>query len=131
CEKTTKNELTNIIQVATNNHADLILTNVIDTTTFSMIEPYDSSIYERSQKAANEMLADYETKIKAAGFPSVKKIDKMGSPKSMITKEIIQEKNINLIVVGETALSADERILMGSSADFIISNATRDVLVTR
>src|SRR5699024_8893170 len=96
--RTSERKLDNTIKGAKYNHADLILTNVIDTTTFSMIEPYDSSIYERSQKAAHEMLADYETKIKAAGFSSVKKIVKMGSPKSMITKEIIPEENIDLIV---------------------------------
>ena len=129
--KTAEKALDKAIQVAKNNHADLILTNVIDTTTFSMIEPYDSSIYERSQKAAHEMLADYETKIKAAGFPSGKKIVKMGSPKSMITKEIIPEENIDLIVVGATGLGAVERILMGSVSEFIIRHATCDVLVTR
>src|SRR5699024_12552730 len=100
--KTAEKALDRAIQVAKNNHADLILTNVIDKTTFSMMEPYDSSLYEHSQKAAHEMLADYETKIKAAGFSSVKKIVKLGSTNSLITKDIIQEENIDLIVVGAT-----------------------------
>src|SRR5690625_2083896 len=95
--KTAEKALDKAIQVPKNNHADLILTNVHDTTSFSSIEPYDRSIYERSLNAAHEMLAGYEMKIKAAGSPSGKKKVKMGAPKSMITKDIIPEENIDLI----------------------------------
>lgn len=119
------------IQVAKRNDADLILTYVVDTKTFSTIEPYDSKISERSEIAAHEMLAKYEAIVKEAGLANMKKIVKLGSPKAVITKEIIPEENIDLIIVGATGLGAIERILMGSVSENVVRHATCDVLVVR
>ncbi len=119
------------IEIAKRNDANLILTYVVDTKTFSTIEPYDSAIYERSQIAAHEMLNEYEQTAKNAGFSNIRKVVKMGSPKAVLTKEIIPEEKIDLVIVGATGLGAVERILMGSVSENIVRHAKCDVLVVR
>lgn len=119
------------IEIAKRNDANLILTYVVDTKTFSTIEPYDSAIYERSQAAAREMLDEYEETAKNAGFSNLKKVIKMGSPKAVIVKEIIPNEEIDLVIVGATGLGAVERILMGSVSENIVRHAKCDVLVVR
>lgn len=129
--KISEKALDKSIQVAKRNEAVLILAHVVDTKTFTTIEPYDSAISERSQIIAHEMLAKHESTVKEAGLVNVKKIVKLGSPKAIITKEIIPEEKIDLVIVGATGLGAVERILMGSVSENVVRHARCDVLVVR
>lgn len=129
--KTSEKALDKSIQIAKRNDANLIIAYVVDTKTFSAIEPYDSNIYEHSQIAAHEMLDKYENVINTAGLLNSKRIVKLGSPKVVITREIIPEENIDLTIVGATGLGAVERILMGSVSENIVRHAQSDVLVVR
>lgn len=129
--KTSEKALEKSIQIAKRNDSVLILAHVVDTKTFSTIEPYDSAIYQRSTALANLMLDKYESTVKHAEVPNVKKIVKLGSPKAVITKDIIPNENIDLIIVGATGLGAVERILMGSVSENIVRHADCDVLVVR
>src|SRR5699024_4378512 len=94
----------------------------------STIEPYDSAIYERSQAYAQDMLDTYQ---KNTDFKNIKTIIKLGSPKAVITKELIPEEKIDLVVVGATGLGAVERIVMGSVSVSIVRHETSNVLVVR
>lgn len=119
------------IDLAKRYEAYLTLTYVIDTRSFSSIEPYDSAIYSRSEAAGNEMLSEYEQIAKDAGFFNMKKLLKMGSPKAIITKEIIPEEAIDLVILGATGTGAVERFLMGSVSSSVIHHAECDVLIVR
>ncbi len=126
--KVAEKALERAIQIAKRNDASLVLAHVVDTKTFSTIEPYDSAIYERSQAYAQDMLDTY---VKNTDFKNIKTIIKLGSPKAVITKELIPEENIDLVVVGATGLGAVERIVMGSVSGSIVRHAKCDVLVVR
>lgn len=54
-----------------------------------------------------------------------------GSPKHIIAKEIPEEKEVDLILLGATGLNAVERLFIGSVSEYVIRNATCDVLVVR
>lgn len=129
--KVSEKALDKSIEIAKRNNATLVLVNVVDTKTFSTISPYDSAIYERSEAAAHEILAKYESIVKETGFVNVKKIVKLGSPKAIITKDIIPKENVDLVIVGATGLGAVERILMGSVSENVVRHANCDVLVVR
>lgn len=129
--KLSEEALAKSVQIAKRNNALLFLAHVVDTKSFTIIEPYDSAIYERSEAIAEKMLANYESTVKEAGLLNVERIVKLGSPKAIITEEIIPDKNIDLVILGATGQGAVERILMGSVSENVVRNAECDVLVVR
>ncbi len=54
-----------------------------------------------------------------------------GSPKQIIAKEIPEDNHVDLIMLGATGLNAVERLFIGSVSEYVIRNATCDVLVVR
>ena len=54
-----------------------------------------------------------------------------GSPKPIIAKEIPDDNDIDLILLGATGLNAVERLFIGSVSEYVIRNANCDVLVVR
>src|SRR5699024_11964513 len=64
------------VGLAKQNEAKLIIGHVVDTSSFSLIEPYDSGIWERSQENAEALLKDYAKKAKDHGLASVETSDR-------------------------------------------------------
>lgn len=109
----------------------LHLVNVIDTRSFAAIEAYDRSIAERAQKHSENLLNDYKKQAEEAGLTNVEIVIEYGSPKSIITKELSNVVNADLIICGATGLNAVERFLIGSVSEAIVRTAKCDVLVIR
>nr|WP_269768638.1 universal stress protein [Neisseria weixii] len=65
------------------------------------------------------------------GVGEVDLILQSGNPKQLLSEDIPQRENINLIVLGATGLNALERMLVGSSSEYIVQHAQTDVLVVR
>jgi len=118
------------VEVAKRNDATLHLVNIIDTRSFVAIEAYDRSIQERAKEFAEEKLSEYKTEAEQAGVKAEAVIE-YGSPKTMITKEISQKTEADLIICGATGLNAVERFLIGSVSANIVRSAKCDVLVVR
>ena len=120
------------IDVALRNPGSTInLVNVIDTRSFAAIEAYDRSIAERAQKHSEELLDGYKKQAETEGVTSVKTIIEYGSPKNIITKELSNLVDADLIICGATGLNAVERFLIGSVSEAIVRSAKCDVLVIR
>lgn len=109
----------------------LHLVNVIDTRSFAAIEAYDRSIAERAQKHSENLLNDYKKQAEEAGLTNVEIVIEYGSPKSIITRELSNVVNADLIICGATGLNAVERFLIGSVSEAIVRTAKCDVLVIR
>ena len=109
----------------------LNLVNVIDTRSFAAIEAYDRSIAERAQKHAEELLNGYKKQAEEVGLTNVEIVIEYGSPKTIITRELSNVVNADLIVCGATGLNAVERFLIGSVSEAIVRSAKCDVLVIR
>ncbi|MBM7599760.1 nucleotide-binding universal stress UspA family protein [Virgibacillus halotolerans] len=117
------------IDVAKRNEGSIInIVNVIDTRSF---EAYDRSIFGRAQKRSEELLNNYKAKAEADGVENVEMRIEYGSPKSMITKDLANIVEADLIICGATGINAVERFLIGSVSEAIVRSAKCDVLVIR
>ncbi len=129
--KESENAFKQAIKIAKQNKSSLLLVHVIDLRTFSTINAYDQSIVDRADKYAKDMLDGYLDEAREAGLTDVRSIIDYGSPKVKIAKEIVQKYDADLIVCGATGLNAVERLLIGSVSEYIVRNASCDVLVVR
>jgi len=114
-----------------NEGSTLHLVNVIDTRSFAAIEAYDRSIAERAQKHAEDLLNSYKKQAEELGLTNVEIVIEYGSPKTIITRELSNVVNADLIICGATGLNAVERFLIGSVSEAIVRSAKCDVLVIR
>jgi nucleotide-binding universal stress UspA family protein len=123
------------IEIASEDHAKLILAHVIDTKTFAYagveVEPFERNIAEKGEQYAIEMLENYKEKAHQAGLTNIDYIVEFGSPKVKIPKDIAKENNCDLIICGATGLNVVERLLMGSISESITRYAACDVLIVR
>ena len=58
-------------------------------------------------------------------------VTQFGFGKQIIAKEIPEDNHVDLIMLGATGLNAVERLFIGSVSEYVIRNATCDVLVVR
>ena len=123
--------LTKAIELAKDNHAQLIISHIIDTRTFATIEQYDRTIVSRAENYGQELLEKYEQEAKNAGVENITTVLDFGSPKSKLPKDIAQKYHVDLIVTGATGLNAVERVLIGSVSEAIARHAPCDVLIVR
>ena len=118
------------VNVAIRNNGEL-LAHVIDTRSFQTVSSFDGMLAEQATEMAKQTLADYETNAKKAGLSKVTTVIEYGSPKQIIAKEIPEDNQVDLIMLGATGLNAVERLFIGSVSEFVIRNAACDVLVVR
>ncbi|MBI0576621.1 universal stress protein [Neobacillus cucumis] len=119
------------IEIAKRNNSSLLLTHVIDTRTFAMVEAYDRSIAEKADALATELLQEYQKIALDAGVIKVDYVIEFGSPKLIIPKEIAKKHKVDLIICGATGMNAVERFFIGSVSEHITRYAPCDVLVVR
>ena len=86
---------------------------------------------EQATEMAKQTLQDYVDYAKAQECHNVTTVIEYGTPKPIIAKQIPQEHDVDLIMLGATGLNAVERLFIGSVSEYVIRNATCDVLVVR
>ena len=114
------------VNVAIRNNGELLLAHVIDTRSFQTVSSFDGMLAEQATEMAKQTLADYESNAKKAGLNNVTSVVEYGSP-----KEIPEDNQVDLIMLGATGLNAVERLFIGSVSEYVIRNAACDVLVVR
>src|SRR5690625_7000862 len=119
------------ITVAKNNDFRLILTNIIDSSSFATAEAYDRTLAERADEEANKFIDRYVTLAEEQGVNNIVKCIEYDSSKVIIDKEIAKTFEADLIICGTTGMNAIERYLMGSVSESITRYAKCDVLVVR
>jgi nucleotide-binding universal stress UspA family protein len=119
------------LAIAKLNDAKLMITHIIDVSTIAPVRIYDSSVEERAETFANQLLASHKKEAKDAGLSNVELIIEHGSPKVKIAKEIAPKHDVDLIVCGATGLNAVERLFIGSVSEHITRYAKCNVLVVR
>ncbi len=119
------------VNVAKRNNAELLLAHVIDTRAFQTVSSFDNVLAEQATEMAKQTLNDYESYAKKAGCQKISKVIEYGAPKLMIATQIPEEHDIDLIMLGATGLNAVERLFIGSVSEYVIRNASCDVLIVR
>lgn len=98
---------------------------------FQTVSSFDGMLAEQATEMAKQTLADYESNAKKAGLNNVTSVVEYGSPKQIIAREIPEDNQVDLIMLGATGLNAVERLFIGSVSEYVIRNAACDVLVVR
>lgn len=119
------------VEVAKRNNAKLIITNVIDSRTYTSYEVYDVQFTEKSKQFAEELLRGYKDFAQKEGVEDVETLLEFGSPKAIIPKKITQEVKADLVICGTSGLNAVERFIVGSVSEAIVRHSPCDVLVVR
>lgn len=119
------------VNVAMRNDAELLLAHVIDTRAFQSISSFDGMLAEQATEMAKQTLADYKKQAEEHGCEKVSTVIEYGSPKVIIAKQLPEDHNVDLIMIGATGLNAVERLFIGSVSEYVIRHSTCDVLVVR
>ena len=119
------------IEVAKRNHAKLVLAHVIDTRSLQTPTGFEGNFSDEIRKQAENLFAEYVEVAKAHNFMDVETVLEYGSPKVVISKQLTKDYGIDLIMMGATGLNAVERLFIGSVSEYVIRNASCDVLVVR
>ena len=119
------------VNVALRNNSRLTIAHVIDTRALQSVSTFDAEVYEELQEDAQKLMDQYAEKAKEAGVANVVTIVEMGNPKTLLATDIPEEQKVDLIMVGATGLNAFERLLVGSSSEYILRHAKVDLLVVR
>lgn len=119
------------MNVAKRNNAELMLVHVIDTRAFQSVSSFDGMLAEQATEMAKQTMASYKEQAEQYGCKKIVTTIEYGSPKSIIAKQLPQEYDVDLILLGATGLNAVERLFIGSVSEYVIRNAPCDVLVVR
>lgn len=119
------------VNIALRNNAELLLTHVIDTRTLQSVATFDTYVYEKLEQEAKEVLDDYEKQARDKGLTKIKQVIEFGNPKTLLARDIPDKEKADLIMVGATGLNTFERLLIGSSSEYIMRHAKVDLLVVR
>jgi nucleotide-binding universal stress UspA family protein len=119
------------IHVAKRNQARLIIAHVIDTRALHNVAAFDASVYESLEREATELLKGYQDEAKREGLPDVQVMIEFGNPKTLLAHDIPKQTGADLMLLGATGLNAFERLLIGSSSEYILRHATIDLLIVR
>jgi nucleotide-binding universal stress UspA family protein len=110
-----------------NKGSKLNIVNVIETRPFEV----EGSIVDRVQQRSEELLNGYKAQAEAQGVENVNVVIEYGSPRNIITSELANLVEADLIICGATGRNAVERYLIGSVSEAIVRSAKCDVLVIR
>ena len=119
------------VNIALRNNAELLLTHVIDTRALQSVATFDTYIYEKLEQEAKDALNNYEQQAREKGLTKVKQVIEFGNPKTLLARDIPDKEKVDLIMVGATGLNTFERLLIGSSSEYIMRHAKVDLLVVR
>ncbi|MDY0408667.1 universal stress protein [Virgibacillus soli] len=122
---------TKSLDISKQNNSRLIIAHVVDTRSIAIVEPYDRTIIEKVEQDTKDMIDNYVNRAKNAGVENLIPCIKFGSPRTVLTKDLAKEYDVDLIICGATGLNAVERFFIGSVSESIVRYAPCDVLVVR
>ncbi|AZP05135.1 universal stress protein [Jeotgalibaca ciconiae] len=119
------------IEVSKRNNAKLIIAHIIDTRAIQTPSGFEGDFTDEIIRQTKIMMDEYEKIAKDAGLTSIETRIEYGSPKVMIGKDLPDQYNIDLIMIGATGLNAVERLFIGSVSEYVIRHSPCDVMVVR
>lgn len=117
------------VEVAKTNNATLFIVHVIDTSSAKMFDMLYQNMYDLVHEHAKVLLEGYELVAEEAGLQSIEKVVVKGSPKTVLTKQLGDIADADLIVCGKTGVGEIEQFLIGSTTEAIVRHAKCDVLI--
>ena len=119
------------IEVAKRNRAQVLIAHIIDTRVLQTPTGFEGNFNEEIQRQTENLFQEYRQYTQEHDFNDIDFVLEYGSPKVYISKNIPKDYQIDLIMMGATGLNAVERLFIGSVSEYVIRNASCDVLVVR
>ena len=119
------------IEVAKRNRAQVLIAHIIDTRVLQTPTGFEGNFNEEIQRQTENLFQEYRQYAQEHDFNEIDFVLEYGSPKVYISKNIPKDYQIDLIMMGATGLNAVERLFIGSVSEYVIRNASCDVLVVR
>ena len=119
------------IEVAKRNRAQVLIAHIIDTRVLQTPTGFEGNFNEEIQRQTENLFQEYRQYAQEQDFNDIDFVLEYGSPKVYISKNIPKDYQIDLIMMGATGLNAVERLFIGSVSEYVIRNASCDVLVVR
>lgn len=119
------------IEVAKRNRAQVLIAHIIDTRVLQTPTGFEGNFNEEIQRQTENLFQEYRQYAQDHDFNDIDFVLEYGSPKVYISKNIPKDYQIDLIMMGATGLNAVERLFIGSVSEYVIRNASCDVLVVR
>lgn len=119
------------IEVAKRNRAQVLIAHIIDTRVLQTPTGFEGNFNEEIQRQTENLFQEYRQYAQEHDFNDIDFVLEYGSPKVYISKNIPRDYQIDLIMMGATGLNAVERLFIGSVSEYVIRNASCDVLVVR
>ena len=119
------------IEVAKRNRAQVLIAHIIDTRVLQTPTGFEGNFNEEIQRQSENLFQEYRQYAQEHDFNDIDFVLEYGSPKVYISMNIPKDYQIDLIMMGATGLNAVERLFIGSVSEYVIRNATCDVLVVR
>lgn len=88
----------------------------------------DDQMTNEERKNREEMLQKYAKEASQAGV-TAETVVVIGSPKEELAKNLAQQYQADLIIVGATGLNRVEQVMIGSTASYVVRASKRDTLV--
>ncbi|QQK74914.1 universal stress protein [Salicibibacter cibarius] len=117
------------IAMAKLHDAYLFIAHVIDLRNFSSHAYNQQGVFTDSE--TKEMLEKYKNKAVQAGMKNVQTILSSGNPRVKLSRNLLSEYNIDLLITGSTGRNAFERMLIGSVAEACVRHAPCDVFTVK
>lgn len=119
------------VTLASQNDADLIILQVVDT----RIDPFApyviEGLLEERIAEAHEELDRLSEDAKRQNIKKVVPILREGSIRTIIATEVPEEFAIDLIIIGSTGKSGLDKLLIGSTTNYVTTHAKCPVLIVR
>jgi len=117
------------VEAARRNNARLYIAQVINSSGLLLNRATPiAQIIEEEKKAALKLL---EEEVAGVDYYNKQMITCVGSPKKALCFDLPEVYKIDLIYIGATGKGKLERMLVGSTTDYVVNNAPCDVMVVR
>lgn len=91
----------------------------------------DRNVYDQAVEQMEKQLAKYKEKAQKSGVKEVNTEVSIGNAKVVLATEYPKKHNVDLIVAGATGLNFIGRMIVGSTATFVIREAPCDVIIVK
>lgn len=136
--KQAKRAVQKAIAIAKRNQATLYIVSVLNISKLTNIGKsqfgfgaVDPEILDEFKLKMDQLVAGYRDQAIERGVQQVEIHVTFGNPKLELAKNLPQLLGVDLIVIGATGANVVERMMMGSNASYVVSNAHVDVLIVR
>ena len=117
------------VEAARRNNARLYIAQVINSSGLLLNRATPiAQIIEEEKKAALKLL---EEEVAGVDYYNKQMITCVGSPKKALCFDLPEVYKIDLIYIGATGKGKLERMLVGSTTDYVVNNAPCDVMIVR